>query len=227
MHTVAHCGLRRFMAPLFGRSVSPVDPTCTCRCRQTCACFFFTVVLVFVTREEAKALLWLPTCLLHCSIYLSPKEMSILGASSLWGGFWLMKGCQNHRGALQLLGGGWLSSNFRSGQCGFADCQLDSVGPPDSYFVSWLCLSFGSGQILLPLDSLQNPRQWIKVQCENSWLSKMLILHVKLAGDPTRRSWRTSFLHHPPSAVGTNQQIWGVFVLKVVFLQASKGKGAQ
>ena len=188
---------------------------------------FFTVVLVFVTREEAKALLWLPTCLLHCSIYLSPKEMSILGASSLWGGFWLMKGCQNHRGALQLLGGGWLSSNFRSGQCGFADCQLDSVGPPDSYFVSWLCLSFGSGQILLPLDSLQNPRQWIKVQCENSWLSKMLILHVKLAGDPTRRSWRTSFLHHPPSAVGTNQQIWGVFVLKVVFLQASKGKGAQ
>ena len=66
-----------------------------------------------------------------------------------------------------------------------------------------------------------------KVQCENSWLSKMLILHVKLAGDPTRRSWRTSFLHHPPSAVGTNQQIWGVFVLKVVFLQASKGKGAQ
>ena len=45
--------------------------------------FFFYSFLVFVTREEAKALLRLPTCLLHCSIYLSPKEMSILGASSL------------------------------------------------------------------------------------------------------------------------------------------------
>ena len=80
VHTVAHSGLRRFMAPLFGRSVSPVDPTCTCRCRQTCACFFYTVVLVFVRREEAKALLWLPTWLLHCSMYLSSKEMSILGS---------------------------------------------------------------------------------------------------------------------------------------------------
>ena len=80
VHTVAHCGLRRFMAPLFGRSVSPVDPTCTCRCRQTCARFFLQLFLVFVTREEAKALLRLPTCLLHCSIYLSPKEMSIFGA---------------------------------------------------------------------------------------------------------------------------------------------------
>ena len=116
-----------------------------------------------------------------------------------------MRGCQNHRGPPQLLDWGWFSSNFCSGQCGFADCQLDSVGPPDNYFVSWLFLSFGSGQILLPLDSLQNPRQWIKVQCENSWLSKMLILHVKLAWDPTRRTELTYFFLTPPSLSSRHQ----------------------
>ena len=205
MHTVAHSGLRRFMAPLFGRSVSPVDPTCTCRCRQTCACFFLKLFL-YLSKEKRQKLCC--DCLPVYFIALStchPRKWAFWELSSLWGAFWLLRGCQNHRGAPQLFGGGWLSSNFCSGQCGFADCQLDSVGPPDSYFVSWLFLSFGSGQILLALDSLQNPRQWIKVQCENSWLSKMLILHVKLAGDPTRRSWRTSFLHQPQQSAPSNR----------------------
>ena len=55
VHTVAHCGLRRFMAPLFGRSVSPVDPTCTCRCRQTCARFFFYSCFSICHKRRGKS----------------------------------------------------------------------------------------------------------------------------------------------------------------------------
>ena len=68
VHTVAHCGLRRFMAPLFGRSVSPVDPTCTCRCRQTCARFFFYSCFSICHKRRGKSFVeiaYLSTSLLY------------------------------------------------------------------------------------------------------------------------------------------------------------------